>query len=187
MIRNLCTVQLGDSSVLPDAKMAQWYSAGGQVDQKGFSHLPDALVRMARRFKWDSWLDLLHVTAPGWTQSSQTYYLVAQNFQRECSESPGQKLLLESFFWPSLKSLRKSFLPYSVGEVTKANSDSKRMELDSTPPISQWRNSSKSVAIVGLPHRLHVNTNDNVTALASQVFGVYKQGFCFVMSHVMCE
>ena len=32
-----------------------------------------------------------------------------------------------------------------------------------------------------------MNTNDNVTALASQVFGVYKQGFCFVMSHVMCE
>ena len=31
-----------------------------------------------------------------------------------------------------------------------------------------------------------MNTND-VTALASQVSGVYKQGFCFVMSHVMHE
>lgn len=60
------------------------------------------------------------------------------------------------------------------------------MELDSTSQSPNGETAA-SVAIVGLPHRLHVNTNNNVTALVSQVSGVYKQGFCFVMPHIMCE
>lgn len=113
---------------------ARWHPAGAEGLVARLPSRVWCLGRDDRKagFKWDCWLEPLHMAPPGWTWHSETSYLVVQGSQN-VQEGLGRSCYYMASDLAS--EVSESYLPHPVSWVTEANPDAQGVELDS---IYQW-------------------------------------------------